>query len=136
MPFIYNNSKKLFFTSSRWPPSLKPFCWCWCIFVDHFYREKRANLLGAIIHPGTELYQRCQLMPCGIVPAHFDFISTSQPSLPVAGVRASRHHAPTADARLTVTVWLQHQTEKTTLKDSKSSKQNAMIIVSSLNLLV
>lgn len=42
---------------------------------------------------------------------HFDFVSASQSSLPVAAACASRHHTPTADARLSIakrlpqTIW-------------------------------
>ena len=44
------------------------------------------------------------------VPVHFDFVSAAQSSLPVAGASASGHHAPTADARPSIAVWLQQKT--------------------------
>ncbi len=50
------------------------------------------------------------------VPAHFDFVSASQSSLPVAGACASCHHASTADARPSIAVRLQQQTMYVILK--------------------
>lgn len=100
-------------TSSRWLPFLKPFCWCCCTSVDHFFREKREGTFKALketntlICQTTEICGRGNCLPRGIVPAHFDFTPTSQPPFPVAGACASCHHAPTADARLSVTVRLQ-----------------------------
>lgn len=48
------------------------------------------------------------------VPAHLGFVSASQSSLPVASEWTSCQHAPTADARLSIAVRLQQQTNNST----------------------
>lgn len=95
-------------TSSHWQPSLKPFCWCWHIFVDHFWRKRKRFgffLINIWFHFNQYVFYVVFKKKVYLL-AHFDFVSASHSSLPVAAACTSCHHTPTAGARFSIVVRL------------------------------